>query len=492
MPTLMPFDTMSVLGNDARQCDSRTLFLEKFCDPQAKEDNRKQAFLGARKTPPSEILKLKAQAWRQWLLHVTKRATPRNEDEHNTIVIYAQLQARLMVNMAGGVMENAGLCLDRFGLPYIPGSAVKGCARRAALAALREWCLAGGSQENKPRTNENPLAACCEPFTDPAEMLAAIAQVFGWCEQDWTENSDLPWACAKKKEILHAAAETLAERFKWPIENRRRNTPWRSLPNFAGSVSFLPAYPLDLSKTGPADGLPLEVPPLGKLELDVVTCHHRQYYEGELPVATDTEDPNPVVFPAVAPGHVFAFALLPLRNATSQLLEYARTWLKTGLEVFGLGAKTNAGYGWFNATDTVQLIVKSILQAQAEKEEIERKRQEEEARRKAEEEERRRRAEEYKEATKNMTPEQKADYDIALLTEAQFQGRLEEFLKRPVEEQKAIVRALRLPSDDPKSRRKFWEELKRKAQKGGKYAQIEQAIRKLSKEMFPGKEGKMP
>jgi CRISPR/Cas system CMR subunit Cmr6 (Cas7 group RAMP superfamily) len=48
-----------------------------------------------------------------------------------------------MVNMAGGVMENAGLCLDRFGLPYIPGSAVKGCARRTALAALREWCETG-------------------------------------------------------------------------------------------------------------------------------------------------------------------------------------------------------------------------------------------------------------------------------------------------------------------------------------------------------------
>ena len=39
-------------------------------------------------------------------------------------------------------------------------------------------------------------------------------------------------------------------------------------------------------------------PELGKLELDVVTCHHGDYYGGILDVAKDTEDPVPVVFPA--------------------------------------------------------------------------------------------------------------------------------------------------------------------------------------------------
>lgn len=44
------------------------------------------------------------------------------------------LGGRLLVNMAGGVMENAGIALDRcFGLPFIPGSAVKGIARNQAL-----------------------------------------------------------------------------------------------------------------------------------------------------------------------------------------------------------------------------------------------------------------------------------------------------------------------------------------------------------------------
>lgn len=49
-------------------------------------------------------------------------------------VVVAKLEGRLAINLADGLIQNAGICLDRlFGLPYIPGSAVKGVARHAAL-----------------------------------------------------------------------------------------------------------------------------------------------------------------------------------------------------------------------------------------------------------------------------------------------------------------------------------------------------------------------
>jgi CRISPR/Cas system CMR subunit Cmr6 (Cas7 group RAMP superfamily) len=44
---------------------------------------------------------------------------------------------------------------------------------------------------------------------------------------------------------------------------------------------------------------------------------------------------------------LFLFGLHPLRTTNASLLEKASDWLSQGLEVFGLGAKTNAGYGWF-------------------------------------------------------------------------------------------------------------------------------------------------
>jgi CRISPR type III-B/RAMP module RAMP protein Cmr6 len=401
----MPKDTRDALGQNAERCDSRSLLLDRFVYSHPDMDEARKlhfaqvcadSFKGGRFAFATELREQWAtglQAAQQKLkreqnpdarrrleqtvaklrgfLEDTKGLAQRTSaaeavvliehgkpvlpfaDSHFKFVtnlpiaklLHAQLQSRLMVNMAGGVMENAGLCLDRFGLPYIPGSAVKGCARRAALAALHEWCASGGQPAHKPASPDNPLAPCCAGFATPADMLAAIARTFGWCELDWSDRpdqSDFRWACAELWPTLRQQALALLG-----------NPPPK---DFAGSISFLPAYPADLGKTGKVDGFPLDLPPLGKLELDVVTCHHRDYYEDRLQTATDTEEPVPVVFPAVAPGHVFTFALAPLRNIndsshpsdpSTSPLTFARAALRTGLQTFGLGAKTNAGYGWF-------------------------------------------------------------------------------------------------------------------------------------------------
>ena len=61
-----------------------------------------------------------------------------------TAVVYGELQSRLIVNLSDSLIQNAGICLDRnTGLPFIPGSAVKGVARHAALACLRnsKWTI---------------------------------------------------------------------------------------------------------------------------------------------------------------------------------------------------------------------------------------------------------------------------------------------------------------------------------------------------------------
>jgi CRISPR/Cas system CMR subunit Cmr6 (Cas7 group RAMP superfamily) len=434
-------------------------------------------------------------------------------------LLFAQLQSRLMLNMAGGVMENAGLCLDRFGWPYIPGSAVKGCARRAALAALHEWCETG----QKPSGKDNLLTPACEDFESQAEMLATVARVFGWCEQDWSLAkkdgqfvSDFAWACgATSAEVWKAAVQKLNKDFGWSTPKERAPTPWEALPNFAGSVSFLPAYLVDFGKIGKVDGVPLEVPQLGKLELDVVTCHHREYYGepaaprgvphsdpkwlrwkrdhdewlGKWGTAPDTEEPNPVVFPAVAPGHVFAFALRRLRGGDpNRVLVLARAWLAAGLETFGLGAKTNAGYGWFDCRDEVQSAVRDALSALDRKRQENEKRKQDEERQRLEKEERRRKDAEIKAAMANMTPEQKADYGVAHLSDDQFRAKLDNFLKlKDATEKEAIVRALRFDPATQYSRRKSWDALKQKATEGGKPAQTEQAIRQLSKQMNLGK-----
>lgn len=170
----------------------------------------------------------------------------------------ATLKSRLMVDMAGTVIENAGLCLDRhFGMPYIPGSALKGLALRGARVA--------GTPD------------------------AEIKRVFG--EQD------------------------------------------RSLDARKGLACFLPAYPTHRAQ----------------LELDVMTGHHGGYYRGDKQYAEspDTESPIPVKFPTVKAGTEFCFVVCGRSEADQALVEQAANWLITGITELGVGAKTAAGYGWF-------------------------------------------------------------------------------------------------------------------------------------------------
>lgn len=190
----------------------------------------------------------------------------------------AKLRSRLIVNQAGGVLENAGLCLHpHFGAPFIPGSAVKGVARHAA-----------------------------------------------WCE--WNEEPD-----AAKKD---AVAKRIAEIFGYPTNDDGLDAflaarGWKDKSS-SGSVAFLPAVPTDA----------------GRLATDIVNCHHPDYYGGRRNVATDDESPIPLPFPTVDEGVSFVFSIVPVRPGAD--IESAKKWLVRALSENGAGAKTAAGYGWFD------------------------------------------------------------------------------------------------------------------------------------------------
>ena len=339
-----------------------TIVADRKAKPQDKAAAQrkldKTAALDAR-THEAELSTNHAEAWLNFLQTGFRVA----DDQ----ILLGQLQARLLVNMAGSVVENAGLCLDRFsGLPMIPGSAVKGCARRMAIQQLLAKAV------DDPGVASDEVAA----------LLTDIALAFGWTDSEWKSNrkqklqgddviktdaySDFWWAMATdtgnhsadpQRNVRWAeVSEKSAERLFKALCSKPRNPDKPlapQLPNFAGAISFLPSWPLSVQ----AEGLPAGVPPeLGRLELDVLTCHHGKYYAKEpgFDSAPDTEEPNPVVFPAVAAGHVFAFVVRPVRGERSSLSQpgkalhqLAMNWLREGLATFGVGAKTAAGYGWF-------------------------------------------------------------------------------------------------------------------------------------------------
>jgi len=207
----------------------------------------------------------------------------------------ATLGARLLVNLAGGVIENAGIALDRcFGLPFIPGSAVKGIARAQALWEIHD---AQGA--------------------DKSRLLRLAMLLFGFGTNDIKAKGDFAWAGGA------SAAKTTADEI--------------GSKDFKGCACFLPAYPT--------------TPPT--LVVDMVNPHYPDYYSGRRSQAEDNESPIPSYFQAVEAGSAFGFAVLlnrvpSLPNLTQPgLLTQAKHWLERAVTRKGVGAKTAAGYGWF-------------------------------------------------------------------------------------------------------------------------------------------------
>ena len=214
------------------------------------------------------------------------------------IRLFARLKSRLLVNLAGGVIENANIALHpHFGVPYLPGSAVKGIARHAAWCA---WVKAGRDVESAKR----------------------LAQVFGFPTGDFNKD-DL-----NDQKTLDGFLRQHGE-----VEH-------------AGCVAFLPAFPIGK----------------GQLEVEVCASHHSEYYKKNKArtVATDDESVIPLFFPAVAAGTEFRFTLVPLRGCQDEQLKWARQWLIEALTQNGAGAKTAAGYGWFE--DVTQKVEERVRQ----------------------------------------------------------------------------------------------------------------------------------
>jgi len=101
----------------------------------------------------------------------------------------------------------------------------------------------------------------------------------------------------------------------------------------AGAVVFYDAWYVPSS----AGGAPFH--------RDVITVHHPAYYGSGEVAPTDFDDPTPVPFLVIKPGAQF---LCVLDAPNRQWADFAHKMLLWGLENLGVGAKTNAGYGYLN------------------------------------------------------------------------------------------------------------------------------------------------
>lgn len=326
---------------------ARSLAISRFVDlPSNGEGTETTRRRSCERIQKGQTNAHKLASWHEWLLTLAGNKSAR--------FVAAKLQYRMIINSGGSALENGGLCLDRIsGVPYIPGSAIKGAARRMAIQELLE----------------------CDSVEEKTKKLTQIARVFGWGTNEWKSgrnrngqpDSDFWWAMAqddgsdpneldqKRNEYWEAVEPKVKDNLLTELSHEK------FVQNYAGSLCFLPAYP----EKDPG------------IDLDIVTCHHPDYYKGERESALDDEDPNPVVFTCVSadkqPRFIFPVLSHP-RQSAHEDVETASQWLRHALEIFGIGGKTNAGYGWFvddsqNYSDELEKRVKEKRQKEIEAEE---------------------------------------------------------------------------------------------------------------------------
>lgn len=236
-------------------------------------------------------------------------------------ILFGRLESRLAVNLSGSLVQNAGICLDRlFGVPYLPGSAVKGVCRHVALEDLRAGKLS----------------------------LADFQDIFGTADIDFKESTSR----AKGGE-LEAFRDQIGR--DGIVENKK------------GCIDFLAAFPRNEAH----------------LMVDMTNVHFSDYYKSGNETDLRKERPMPNPFPVVEKGAEFAFCIalnsmggrLESDDRRNELLEKTSNLLRRAMEVAGFGAKTGAGYGWFvdeterikrqkEADDKAREVRKSAAEAQ--------------------------------------------------------------------------------------------------------------------------------
>jgi CRISPR-associated protein Cmr6 len=188
-----------------------------------------------------------------------------------------------------------GFTFHRYGFPILPGSSVKGIARACGLLQVADQLS--------------------------ATELKKLDELLG---EEKPEKYDQ--AFAEQYPQASASARAMAGQFREIF----------GTTGAAGQGVFLDAIPASLPK----------------LDLDIMNPHFPDYYsdpQGWTP-PTDWQSPRPVYFLTVAAHTEFHFAVgwrRPLDADTLRLRDLAKDWLVTGLTELGAGAKTSAGYGYF-------------------------------------------------------------------------------------------------------------------------------------------------
>lgn len=294
---LVPTDTQRVVANALDRCLHAGLMLTRYSSQEAIE----------RKATANDRYTLERDSW---LKQIVSQITISSDELSRLIVATNErwlsmtegclrfrmiARGRLIVGLgAKGALEMGITLHHTTGLPYIPGSALKGIARSYALLTLA--ATKNVPLEDLERFDAHLVLGHYDNLIDGARMY---------------------------REVFGLAA----------------NTTHGIKDSQAGGVIFHDAVLYDVPQNVDRGEL---------FTLDVMTPHFPKYYRssgGDAP--DDADSPNPVTFLTANAGLVFAFAVGMRAGTSDDVRKQARRWLQEALQELGVGSKTASGYGVF-------------------------------------------------------------------------------------------------------------------------------------------------
>lgn len=327
--------------------------IEKSEEPKLPPEHKEVAvdFLGKVATATGAVLTAEGQDPRSYAWWWKERYLPALSGLGVRFTV-ADTLWRLVVGFGVNPAWESGITLHPlYGFPLIPGSAVKGLVHHTAemaLAARLESNAAGG--EAAPPPPDGPILG---------EFLAAAEQIhrlFG--SLTVTAASDPAYHAGGVPRPPRALlAAWLAEPWRQRLDEATIEWMERLLGHTGGRLVFYDAVPLSRE------------PDL--LQPDLLNPHYGDYYssEGRDTPPSDDQNPVPVPFLAVRPDVRFAFPYRVRRDrrerwpggkasdgeagesgeGDAEVLGQVQRWLEEALTTAGAGAKTAAGYGYFQS-----------------------------------------------------------------------------------------------------------------------------------------------
>ena len=318
----LPKDTLSILSKFYRgRVENFALLLNKLVQFYWKKDNKLEIIKKIEEISDKDKQKDLIKKLQKLTNHFTKKYK-------NSIEKIAQesfsltLSWRLVVGLGAASVYETSMTLHHiYGIPYIPGSAIKGVTRNYKIL-----CMAEELKHSKD-------------YYERVALLEKFLEKFDLVEKDefpeWEEVKKLKVNSPQDKNKKIEFSEQFYESLKIKQLELQKFQLIFGTQTTQGCIIFFDAFPENF-----------------EIKYDIMTPHYGPYYteKGEKPPA-DYYNPTPIPF-LVLENAKFTFYLgvkskLVSKEKREELLKITESWLKQALQNFGIGAKTSLGYGIF-------------------------------------------------------------------------------------------------------------------------------------------------